>query len=131
MTGQRVHHRHAHAVQTSGVFVILVRKLAAGVQPREDQFDTADLLLRMHVHRHAAPVVGHFDEAVLLHDHSDVPGMSGQRFIDAVVDDFLYQVIRTSGIGVHAWSLADRVEAGENFYGIGIVSSAHCVWISG
>ena len=131
VTGQRVHHRHAHAMQTSGVFVILVRKLAARMQPREDQLDTADLLFCVHVHGHAAPVIGHLDEAVLLHDDGDVPGMARQGFIDAVVDDFLHEVIGPRGIGVHAWSLADRVQAGQYFDGIGIVRSAHCVWISG
>ncbi len=37
--------------------VVLVGELAAGVQPREDQFHPGQFLLRMLVHRHAAAIV--------------------------------------------------------------------------
>jgi hypothetical protein len=40
-------------------------KLSARVQPRQDQLDTADLLLRMDVDRHAAAVVDDLERAVL------------------------------------------------------------------
>ena len=57
MLRQRIHHRHAHAVQSAGMLVGLVVEFSAGVQARQDQFDAADLLLRMNVDRHAAAVV--------------------------------------------------------------------------
>ncbi len=115
-------------MQAAGVFVILVREFAARVQAREDQFHATDFLFRVHVHRHAAAVVRHLDEAIALHHHRDVLRVSGQRLVDAVVDDFLHEMIGTAGVGVHARSPADRVESGQDFDGIGIVTSAHCVW---
>ena len=66
MFGERVHHRNAHPVQATGEAVGLVVELAAGVQAREDQFHATDLLLRVHVHRHAAAVVSHLDGPVLI-----------------------------------------------------------------
>jgi hypothetical protein len=59
---QRVDHRHADPVQAAGEAVVLVRKLAAGVQPGEDQLDPGDALLGVDVHRHAAAVVGDLSE---------------------------------------------------------------------
>ena len=62
---ERVHHRHADAVQAAGELVVLVGEFAARMQAREDQLDAADLLLRMDVHRHAAAIVRHLQRAVL------------------------------------------------------------------
>jgi len=50
----------------------------------------------------------------------------GQRLVDAVVDDFLGQVVGPRGVGVHARALAHRVETGEDFDGFGGVR--HGVW---
>ena len=41
--------------------------------------------------------------------------MAGQRFVDAVVDNFLRQMVGADGVGVHARTLAHRLKAGENF----------------
>ena len=51
--------------------------------------------------------------------------MAGQGLVDAVVDDFLRQVIGAGGIGVHAGALAHRFEAGQDFDGSGVVGLIH------
>ena len=87
---ERVHDRHADPVQTAREFVAgLRRELAARMQAREDQLDAAHLLFRMDIDRHAATVVGHFERPVLVEGHVDATAISGQRLVDAVVDDLV------------------------------------------
>ncbi len=52
-------------------------------------------------------------------------GMAGERFVDGVVDDFLRQMVRARGVGVHAWAAFDRIQAGEDFDIGGVVATAH------
>ncbi len=100
--GQRVDDGHAHAVQAAGEPVRLVGELAARVQPREDQLDTAHLLLRMDVDGHATAVVGDLQRAVLEEDDVDLLAVPREGLIDAVVDDLMGQVIGPRGVRVHA-----------------------------
>jgi len=104
-------------VQTTGELVVLVGELAAGVKLGEDQLDARHTLFRVDVHRHATAVVDHFQRIVLMQDHLNRAGMAGEGFVDAVVDDFLGQMVGPRGIGVHARALAHRVEAGKNLDG--------------
>ncbi|MNC52548.1 hypothetical protein D3C75_1019000 [compost metagenome] len=87
------------------------------MQLGEDQLDAADALLRVDVHRHAATIVEHLQRVVGVEDHLHRLGVPGQRLVDAVVDDFLGQVVGPAGVGVHARALAHRIEAGEDFDG--------------
>ena len=109
--GQRVHDRDADAVQAAGEAVGLVVELAAGVQARQDEFDAADFLLRVDVDRHAAPVIGNADRAVLVERNVNLLAVAGDGLIDAIVDDFMSEVIRPRGVGVHAGAAAHRLEA--------------------
>ena len=55
-------------------------------------------------------------------------GVSGQRFVDRVVDHFLHQMVRAGGVGIHAGTAFDRVQTGEDFNIGGVVATAHaCV----
>ena len=122
---KRVHHRHADAVQAAGIGVIFVRKFSAGVQSREDDFDAADAFFLMFVHRHAAAVVRGRERTVLVQRDVDAVAVAGDGLVHAVVDDFLRQMVRPAGVGVHPRPAADRVETSENFDGGGVVNSAH------
>src|SRR3989338_10565498 len=48
-------------------------------------------------------------------------GMPRRCFVDAVVDEFLGQVVGPASVGVHARAFSHRVEAGKDFDGIGVV----------
>jgi hypothetical protein len=109
---QRVHHRHADAVQTAGDFVVLVVEFSARVQAREDELDAAHLLLGMDVHRHATAVIGHRQRVVLVQDDVDFFRVTGQRFVDRVVDDLVREVVGPGGVGVHARAAAHGLETG-------------------
>ena len=116
---QRVDHRDTDAVQATGKLVVLVRELAAGMQLGEDQFDARNALLRVDVHRHATTIVDHLQRVVLVQDHLHGAGVTRQGLVDTVVDDFLREVVGPRGIGVHTRTLADRVQARQDFNGFG------------
>ena len=111
MLRERVDDRHPHAVQAAGETVGLVVELAARMESREDQFDAAYFFLRVYVDRHAAAVVDHANGPILVKGHVDLLAVSGDGFIDAVVDDLVRQVIGPRGVGVHPRSTAYRLKA--------------------
>ncbi len=53
-------------MQAAGETIGLIVEFAAGVQPREDQLDAADLLLRMHIDRHATAVIDNLERTILI-----------------------------------------------------------------
>lgn len=124
LRGQGVDHRNTHAVQAAGELVVLVGELAAGVQLGQDQLDARHTLFRVNVHRHAAAVVGHFKGVVGMENDLYRLGVPGQGFVDTVVDDFLGKVVRPTGVGVHAGAFAHRVEAREDFDGVGVIRAS-------
>src|SRR5690606_14347066 len=121
---QRVDHAHADAVQAAGEGVVAVVELAARVQPGQDQFDAGDLLLGVHVHGHAAAVVGNLAGAVGEQDDLDFAGVARKGLVDRVVDHFLGQVVGAAGVGVHARPAADGVEARQDLDICGVIAAA-------
>ncbi len=112
-------------MQATGESVAAVAELAAGVQAREDQLHAADLLLRMHVHGHAAPIIGHLERLILVQRDADGLAMPRDGLIDRVVDDLVGQVIRPRGVGVHAGPAPHRIQATEHFNVGGGVAVGH------
>ncbi len=90
----------------------------------EDQLDAGNAFFRVNVHRHAATVITDFQRVIGVQDDLHRFGMPGQGFVDAVVDDFLGEVVWPSGVGVHAGALAHRVEAREDFDGVCVIRAS-------
>src|SRR5690606_16473029 len=88
-------------------------------------FDAGLALLGVDVDRHAAAVVGTGQRTVLGQDHVDLVGVAAQRLADAVVDDFLGEVVRPRGIRVHTRAFAHGVGAGEDFNTFSVVGVGH------
>ncbi|MNF76937.1 hypothetical protein D3C84_590630 [compost metagenome] len=111
-------------MQTAGELVVLVGELAARVEFGEDQLDARNTFFGVNVHRHAATIVADFQGMVGMQNDLYRLGMPGQGFVDAVVDDFLGKVVRPTGVGVHAGAFAHRVEAREDFDGVGVIRAS-------
>ena len=127
--GQRVHNRHAHAVQAAGHLVPLAAELAAGVQNGQDDLDRGDLLLGMLVDRDAAPVVGDGDGVIGVNGHLDMAAVTGQRLVDGVVDHLankMVQAARARRADVHARTLADRLKPFEDLNVRAVVMIRFC-----
>ena len=124
---ERVDDRHADAVQAAGEFVVLVVEFAAGVQAREDQLDAAHLLLADGCPpacrgRRRPPTSELSLCSVTLISLAWPASASSTR----VVDDFVREVIRPRGVGVHARAAAHGLETGQDFDVRSAIVVAHC-----
>ena len=125
---QRVHDRHADAVQAAGDLVALAAELAAGVQHGEhDLGRRLALVLGVVVDRDAAAVVD--DPAAAVGEQRDVDPrrVAGHRLVDRVVDDLVDEVVQAGEPGradVHPGAFPDRLEALENRDVFGLVRHA-------
>ena len=125
--GERVDSRDADAVQTAGARLVAAAaiELAAGVNLGEHDLQGRAIIHVGHsADGDAAAVVGDGDAAVgidLDHDHR---GEGVDRLVDAVVDDFVDQVMQAAGRGVpdvHGGPLADPFDPLEHADIAGIV----------
>ena len=51
---------------------------------------------------------------ILMRGDDDFTGMAGQRLINAVVNDFMRQMVGVCGVRAHAGAAAQRIQAAEN-----------------
>ena len=122
---QRVDHGDPDPVQSTREPVAPLRELAARMEPGEDELDTRNPLVGMDVDGHPAAVVADRQRIVPVRDDRELVRLSGDRLVDAVVDDFLRKVIRPGGIGVHARTLAHGVEPRQHLDRGGVVCCVH------
>ena len=114
--GKRVHAAHAHAVQTARHFVAVLVEFTAGVQFGQRDFRRRTLGFVLIVHldagRNAASVIGNADGIVGMDGDHDVIAMSGQCFVDGVIDHFKHQMVQTRAVGriadIHSGAFANR-----------------------
>ena len=132
---KRVDHGDADAVQTAGHLVGVLVEFAAGMQLGHDDFGCRDAFPGVNVRRDAAAVVGHGDRSVGIEGDRHEICMTGQRLIDGVVDDFVDHVMKTGTIigiaDVHAWSLADGIQAFQDLDGVCAVFCTRAVFVHG
>jgi hypothetical protein len=84
------------------------------VKLREDQFHAGEARFWLDINGNPAPSVVHLNAAIGLNHDRDVCAVTGNRFVDRVVDEFPEAVHEASGIGrpdVHAGALSDSFEA--------------------
>ena len=95
------------------------------MQRGQDHLRRRDAFLSVDVHRNPATVVLHRDRLTRVNDDVNLVAVSGQRLINAVVDELLDHMMETGAIlriaDVHPWSLADRVEPSQHLNAVRIV----------
>jgi hypothetical protein len=79
----------------------------------------------MFVDGHTTAIVRDFKRAVFINYNVEFFAVTRKRFIDAVVDDFMGQVIWPRRIGVHAWPAPYRLQPTKDFDVRSVVSFAH------
>ena len=111
---QRVHHRHADAVQAARGLVNLGIEFAARMQRAHDHFERGFFReFRMRIDRDAAAVVGHGDVAVVAELDLDEGRVARQRLVHRVVDHFGEEMMQRLLVGaadIHAGAAANRLE---------------------
>ena len=117
--GERVHHRHADAVQAAGGLVDLGVEFSAGMQRGHDDLERRLVLeLRMRVDRDAAAVVGDGQQAVLVEIDLDPIGMAGDGLVHGIVDHLGEEVMHRLLVGaadIHAGPAADGLQPLQHF----------------
>ena len=123
--GEGVHHGNTYTVQPSRDFVGVVVELTAGVQHGHDHFGSRNAFFLVHIHRNTATVVTHGDRFIRMDDDADVVAMTGQRFVDRVVDHLEHHVVQTAAIvgvaDVHTGTLAYGIQAFQHLDTVGVV----------
>ena len=109
---------NAHTVQAARNFVAVAVKLSAGVQLRHHHLRSRLLLALVVVNGNPAAIVDDRDGIVAMDNHIHTGTMSGQRFVDGIVNNFVDEVVQshlTGGSDVHCRAFADRFEPFQNF----------------
>ena len=113
--GKRIHHRHAHAVETAGDLVIRVVEFPAGMELRHHQLGGGALLGGMLADRNAAAVVLDRHRAVEVNGDVHAVAIARERLVDRVVDDLVDHVVKPRAVigvaDVHPGPFANGVQA--------------------
>src|SRR5688500_1056423 len=68
----------------------------------------------MQIHRNPAAVVLDGDRIVGVNPHADVVRVTGERFVDRIVDDFVHEMVKTAArrrADVHAGAFTDGFQS--------------------
>ena len=121
---QTVDDGETDAVEAARDAVHLVFELAAGVHPRQHEFDTGNAVFRVEVDRNPPAVVGDGHAPVLIQRDLDFLTKAGHGFVDRIVDDFMDEVVQAPVVDrpdIHRGPLSDRLEALQNLDLLGVV----------
>ena len=92
--GEGVDDRGADAVQAAGDLVAPAAELAARVQNGENHLKGGLAGLLLDIHGDAAAVIRDADDVARLDDNLDMGAVAGERLVDGVVHDLIYQVVQ-------------------------------------
>src|SRR5262249_58500031 len=97
LVAERVDHAHAHAVQSAGNFVSGGIEFAAGVQlGHHDLRGRHAFAIHFHVVAgNAAAVINDGDGVIDVNGDIDAVGVTSERFVHRVVDNFVDQVMQS------------------------------------
>jgi hypothetical protein len=79
------------------------------VEAGQNDLDPGYFFAGVLVDRHASAIVPNFDGAVGVQGNVNFRTVASDSLVNAVIDDFLNEMIRPAGIGIHARPLSHRV----------------------
>ena len=97
--GQGVHHAGAHAMEAAGHLIAASAELAAGMEHGVYHLQRGLTGLGLNIHRDAPAVIHNGDGVALVDGHGDLRAEAGQRLVDGVVHDLVYQMMQSGGRG--------------------------------
>ena len=121
LMAERVYAGNTNAMKSAGNFVIGVIKLSSGMQLGQHHLRGRNFLAIDHhvVHGNSASVIDHGDGIIDVDCHIDLSGISCQRFIHGVVNNFINQMVKSHlsvGADIHSGAQAYRFHALKHFY---------------
>ena len=123
--GQRIHHRHAHAMQATGHLVGVLVEFPARVQLGHDDFGGGHAFFGVHLGGNAAAIVAHGNRPIRIEGDVHRVAMAGQRFVDGVVHHLIDHVMKPRAVigvaDIHARTLAHGIKALEDLDAVGAI----------
>ncbi|KAF5032528.1 hypothetical protein DSECCO2_616350 [anaerobic digester metagenome] len=122
-----VDHGHADAVKTPGNFIAPAAEFTAGMKYRQGHFHGRTAGLGLGIHRDTAAVIPHGDAVIFVNRNVNLGTITGQGFVDAVVDDFINKMMQAANTGitnVHAGTNANCLQPFQYLNLIGIIGRA-------
>jgi hypothetical protein len=110
----RINAFRADAVETSGYLVGALSELTAGVEGRHNEFEGRNLIFGMDIDGDTSTVILDGAGAIEMEGDGNIFTITGEGFIDGIVDDFENAVVKAplEGIAdVHIGAFADAFEA--------------------
>src|SRR5579864_1159617 len=97
LMAERVHAGNTYAVKSAGNFVVGAVKFSAGVQLGEHNLSGWNFFAIDHhvIDRNSASIIDHGDGVVDVDCHIDLSGISRQRFIHGVVNNFIDKMVKS------------------------------------
>ena len=96
--GQRVDHRHAHAVQAAGYLVGIAVEFAARMQDGHDNFGGGTVFFLVDIGWNAAPVVADTNRVVRMNNHVNFVAMTRQSLIYGIVHRLEHHMMQTGAV---------------------------------
>jgi hypothetical protein len=106
----------ADAVETAGNLVGTLAEFTAGVEVRHDEFEGRDLIFWVDIDGDTAAIVFDGAGAIEVEGNGNIFAMTGEGFIDGIIDDFEDAVVKATFEGiadVHIRAFAHTFEAFE------------------
>ncbi len=100
-------------MQTTGNLVGIGVEFTTGVQGSHSQLNSRNPFLRVDFNRNTTAVIRDCAGVVHVEGDLDPVAITGHRFIDRVVDDFVNQMVQTADIGgtdIHGRPFANRLK---------------------
>ena len=108
--GKSINNRSTNAVETARNLITVTAELTAGMENCINYFDSRQACLWLNANRNASAVVRYCDGVVAVDFYFDMVAVAGKRFVDCVVDDFIYEMMEASDrscTDVHTRTLTD------------------------
>jgi hypothetical protein len=108
---ESVDNGYTDAMKAARDFVAVLVKFAAGVQSRHYDLERAEVLARVPIHGDSATVVDNRDDVIFVDNNVYTRAVPGQRLVDTVIDDLVYEMMETIRAGapdIHTGTLPNR-----------------------
>jgi len=122
-----VHDGYTHAMQAAGNLVAGAAEFSAGVKNRQHHFHRRFAGF-MHIHRNSPAIIGDGNRIILVDHDIHFVAIAGQRLIDAVVHDFIHQMVQAfagSAADIHPRPFPDCFQSFQNLNLLGAIISVH------
>src|SRR4030042_6490636 len=98
--GEGVDHREPHPMETSGDLVAAVIKFASRVEFGHYNIDSRTILFLVEIDGNAPAVISDGNAVIDMNDHVDLGTISLQGFINAVIHQFMNQMVKAFDSGI-------------------------------